>query len=38
MVIAALVIGSSLPFKPFVEPPARRGGGGPEVKLDGESF
>jgi transposase-like protein len=36
LVIAALVIGSSLPYAKLIEPPAGETDNGPEVELDGE--
>jgi hypothetical protein len=38
LVIAALVIGSSLPYKMLIEPMEGEKGTGPEVELDGEPF
>ena len=38
LVIAALVMGSSLPYAKLIEPPAGETDNGPEVKLDGEPF
>jgi hypothetical protein len=35
LVITALVIGSSLPYKALIEPPAGEMGNGPEVEMDG---
>jgi hypothetical protein len=38
LVIAALVIGSAMPYKTLIEPLAGETGTGPEVELDGEPF
>ena len=38
LVIAALVIGSSLPYKMLIEPLESQTDKGPEVELDGEPF
>ena len=38
LVIAALVIGSALPYKELIAPVAETQNAGPEVELDGEPF